>query len=76
MTVLTISTIPTFVQSTTLILSRSTHISTDGRPQLSYKDKSHTQHHKGWKTCMTLKTTGLSITNQVREPSPKGMRLR
>jgi hypothetical protein len=24
-----------------------------------------TQHHKGWKTCMTLKTTWLSITNQV-----------
>jgi hypothetical protein len=24
-----------------------------------------TQHHKGWKTCMTLKTTWLSITIQV-----------
>jgi hypothetical protein len=24
-----------------------------------------TQHHKGWKTCMTLKTAWLSITNQV-----------
>jgi hypothetical protein len=44
---------------------RSTHISTNGRPQLSHKDTSHTQHQKGWKTCTPLKTVGLSITNQV-----------
>jgi hypothetical protein len=30
----------------------------------SYKDTSQTKHHKGWKTCMTLMTAWLSITNQ------------
>jgi hypothetical protein len=65
MTVWTISTIPTFAQTTTSILTQSTHISTDGRPQHSHKETSQTQHHKGWKTSMTLMTAWLSNTNQV-----------
>jgi hypothetical protein len=31
----------------------------------SHKDVSQTQHHKGWKTCMTLIIAWLSITNQA-----------
>jgi hypothetical protein len=34
----------------------------DGRPTLSTLNTSQTQHHKDGKTCMTLKTRGLSIT--------------
>jgi hypothetical protein len=41
---------------------RSPHITTDGRPTLSTHNTSQTQHHKDEKTCMTLMTTGLSIT--------------
>jgi hypothetical protein len=57
--VLTISTIPTIAQTTTSILTRSTHISMDGRPQHSHNDTSQTQHHNEWKDlynsqdCMT-----------------------
>jgi hypothetical protein len=40
MTVLTISTIPSIAQTTTSILTWSTHISMDGRPQHSHKDTS------------------------------------
>jgi hypothetical protein len=65
MTVLTISTIPTIAQTIASILTRSPHISTDGIPQHSHKETSQTQHHKGWKTGMTLKTAWLSKTNQV-----------
>jgi hypothetical protein len=68
MTVLTISIILTFAQTTTSILTRSNHILTDGRPQHSHKDTSQTQHHKEWKTCTTLKAAGLSLTNQVQKP--------
>jgi hypothetical protein len=41
MTVLTISTIPTIAQTTASILTWSTHISTDGRPQHSQRRKPH-----------------------------------
>jgi hypothetical protein len=44
--VLTISTILTVAQTTASILTRSTHISMDGRPQHSHKDTSQTQYHK------------------------------
>ncbi len=60
MTVLTISTTPTIAQTTTSILTRSTRISTDGIQQHSHKYTSHTQYHKGWKTCTPLMTAGLS----------------
>jgi hypothetical protein len=62
--VLTISTIPSIAQIIASILTRSNHTSMDGR-SLSHKYTSQTQHHKGWKTCMTLKIAWLSITNQV-----------
>jgi hypothetical protein len=41
---------------------------TDGRPTLSTLNTSQTQHHKGGKTCTTLKTTGLSITTIHKNP--------
>jgi hypothetical protein len=63
--VLTISTIPTITQTTASIITLSTHISMDGRPQHYHKYTSQTQYHKDGKTCMTLKTEWLSITNQV-----------
>jgi hypothetical protein len=56
--------------------TRSSHILMDGGPQHSHKDTSQTQDHKGWKTCMTLMIAWLSITNQVWNPNPKGVRLR
>jgi hypothetical protein len=46
MMVLTMSTIPTIAQTTTLILTWPIHISTDGRPN-SQIDTSQTQHQKG-----------------------------
>jgi hypothetical protein len=44
------------------ISSLSPHITTDERPTLLTLNISQTQHHKNEKTCMTLKTAGLSIT--------------
>jgi hypothetical protein len=55
-----VSTISTLAQTTVSTSPRSTHISTDGRLQLSHKDTSRTQHHKRWKTCTTLMTAGLA----------------
>jgi hypothetical protein len=49
MTILTIPTIPPVSQTTSLILTQSPRILTDGRPQHSQKDTSQTQHYKGWK---------------------------
>jgi hypothetical protein len=40
--VLTISTISTIAQTTTSVLTRSPHISTDGGPQHAHKDTSQT----------------------------------
>jgi hypothetical protein len=41
----------------------------DGRPTLSTHDTSQTQHHEDGKTCMTLMTTGLSITTNHKTQS-------
>jgi hypothetical protein len=41
---------------------------TDGRPTLSTLNTSQTQHHKDEKTCTTLKTIGLSITTNQKNP--------
>jgi hypothetical protein len=71
MTVLTISTILYITQTATSILTRPNHISTHARPQHSHKYTIQTQHHKGWKTCTTLMTAWLSITNQVWTHIPK-----
>jgi hypothetical protein len=40
----------------------------DGRPTLSTLNTSQTQHHKDGKTCVTLKTAGLSITTNHKNP--------
>jgi hypothetical protein len=53
---------------------RPPHITTDGRPTL-INNTSQTQHHEDGKTCMTLVTAWLSITNQVWTQI-LGMRLR
>jgi hypothetical protein len=42
----TVCTIPILLKPRHRTSPRSTHISMDGRPQLSHKDTSHTQHHK------------------------------
>jgi hypothetical protein len=38
------------------------------RPTLSTLNTSQTQHHKGGKTCTTLKTVGLSNTTNHKNP--------
>jgi hypothetical protein len=58
----TVSTIPTLLKPHHRSSPQSTHISTDGRPTLN---TSQTQHHNDGKTCMTLMTAWLCITNQV-----------
>jgi hypothetical protein len=58
----TISTIPILLKPQYWSSPRSPHISTDGIPTLN---TSQTQHHKDEKTCTTLMTAWLSITNQV-----------
>jgi hypothetical protein len=50
------------------ISPRSPHITTDGRPTLSTHNISQTQHHKDGKTFTTLKTAGLSITTNHKNP--------
>jgi hypothetical protein len=60
----TISTILTLLKPQHRSSPWSPHITTDGRPTLD-NNTSQTQHHKDGKTCMTLMTTWLSITNQV-----------
>jgi hypothetical protein len=40
----------------------------DGRPTLSTLNTSQTQYHKDGKTCMILKTVGLSITTNHINP--------
>jgi hypothetical protein len=68
--VLTISTIPTIAQTTTTILTTvNSHL--NGWKTISHKGATQTQHHKGWKTCRTLMTAWLSITNQVWTHIPK-----
>jgi hypothetical protein len=63
-----ISTAPpfqTFLKPQHRISPRSPHIMADGRPTLLTLNTSQTQHHKDGKTCTTLMTAWLSITNQV-----------
>jgi hypothetical protein len=61
---LTASTIRTLLKSQHWSSPRWPHITTDGRPILN-NNTSQTQYHKDGKTCMTLMTAWLSITNQV-----------
>jgi hypothetical protein len=60
----TVSTIPTLLKSQHRSSARSNHISTDGRPSLT-KTQAKLNITKDGKTCTTLMTTWLSITNQV-----------
>jgi hypothetical protein len=59
----TVSTILTLPKPQHRFSPRSPHITTDGRPTLN-NNTSQTQHHEDGKTCMTLMTAWLSITNQ------------
>jgi hypothetical protein len=67
----TVSTIPTHAQTTTSILSMvNSHL--DGWKSTTLNTNiSPTQHHKDGKTCMTLMTAWLGITNQVWTHIPK-----
>jgi hypothetical protein len=56
-------------QTTASILTRSIHISMDGRPSLTKTQAKHNITKDG-KTCMTLMTAWLSITTQYN-PDPK-----
>jgi hypothetical protein len=60
----TVSTIPTLLKPQHRSSPRSNHISTDGRPSLT-KTQAKLNITKDEKTCMTLMTACLSITNQV-----------
>jgi hypothetical protein len=60
----TISTIPALLKLQHQSSPRSDHISTDGRPSLT-KTQAKLNITKDGKTCTTLMTTWLSITNQV-----------
>jgi hypothetical protein len=60
----TISTIPTLLKSQHRSSPRSNHISLDGRPSLT-KTQAKLNITKDGKTCTTLMTAWLSITNQV-----------
>jgi hypothetical protein len=60
----TVSTIPTLLKPHHRSSTQSNHISTDGRPSLT-KTQAKLNITKDGKTCMTLMTAWLSITNQV-----------
>jgi hypothetical protein len=60
----TISTSPTLLKPQHRSSPRSNHISADGRPSLT-KSQAKLNITKDEKTCTTLMTTWLSITNQV-----------
>jgi hypothetical protein len=60
----TVSTIPTLLKSQHRSSPRLNHISIDGRPSLT-KTQAKLNITKDGKTCMTLMTAWLSITNQV-----------
>jgi hypothetical protein len=59
-----VSTIPTSLKPQHRSSPRSPHITMDGRPTPNI-NTSQTQHHEDGKTCVTLMTGWLSITNQV-----------
>jgi hypothetical protein len=63
--VLTISTIPTIAQTTTSILTTVTSHHDGWKIKSLNNNTSQTQHHKDGKTCTTLMTAWLRITNQV-----------
>jgi hypothetical protein len=60
----TISSIPTLLKPQHRSSTRSNHISMDGRPSLT-KTQANLNIPKDGKTCTTLMTAWLSITNQV-----------
>jgi hypothetical protein len=60
----TVSTIPTLLKPQHCFSPRSNHIPTDGRPSLT-KTQVKLNITEDGKTCMTLMTAWLSITNQV-----------
>jgi hypothetical protein len=68
---LTISTIPADAQTTTSILTTVTSHHDGWKTKTLNNNTSQTQHHKDGKTCMTLETAWLSITNQVWNHIPK-----
>jgi hypothetical protein len=66
-----ISTSPTHAQTTASILTTVTSHHGGWKTKTLNNNTSQTQHHKDEKTCMTLMTTWLSITNQVWTHIPK-----
>jgi hypothetical protein len=60
----TVSTIPTLLKPQHRSSPRPNHISTDGRPSLT-KTQAKLNIRKDGKTCTTLMTAWLSLTNQV-----------
>jgi hypothetical protein len=60
----TVSTIPSLLIPQHQSSPRSPHITTDGRPTVNNNTR-QTQYHEDGKTCMTLMTAWLGITNQV-----------
>jgi hypothetical protein len=66
----TISTIPTLLKPQHRSSPRSNHILMDGRPSLT-KTQAKLNITNNGKTCMTLMTAWLSITNQILNPDPK-----
>jgi hypothetical protein len=67
----TISTIPTHARTTVSLLTRVTSHHDGWKTKTLNNNTSQTQHHKYGKTCMTLMTAWLSITNQVWTHIPK-----
>jgi hypothetical protein len=61
----TVSTNPTHAQTTTSILTTVTSHHDGWKMSTLNTNTSQTQHHKDGKTCRTLMTAWLSITNQV-----------
>jgi hypothetical protein len=66
----TVSTIPTLLKPQHRSSPWSNHISMDGRPSLT-KTQVQLNITKDGKTCTTLMTAWLSITNQISNPNPK-----
>jgi hypothetical protein len=66
-----VSIIPTHAQSTASILTTVISHHDGWKTKTLNNNTSQTQHHKDGKTCTTLMTTWLSITNQVWTHIPK-----
>jgi hypothetical protein len=67
----TVSTIPTHPQTMASIVTTVTSHHDGWKTKTLTNNTSQTQHHKDGKTCMTLITAWLSITNQVWAHIPK-----